>query len=81
MSVTCRCRCRTGHLRTEDDERSGRPIEVTIPGDGDAIHSMIPELGNISTEKQRRDPGDILRKSRLYYSRNFRREKALSQMS
>jgi hypothetical protein len=33
-------RFRTGHLSTED-ELSGRPTQVTIPANMDAIHSMI----------------------------------------
>jgi transposase len=33
-------RFRTGHLSTEDKERSGRP-QVSIPVNMDAIHSMI----------------------------------------
>jgi hypothetical protein len=32
---------RTGHLSTEDEERSGRPTQVTVPENVDAIHSMI----------------------------------------
>jgi transposase len=32
---------RTGHLDTEDEESSGRPTQVTIPENVDAIHSMI----------------------------------------
>jgi hypothetical protein len=34
-------RFRTGHLSSEDEERSGRPTQVTIPENVDAIHSMI----------------------------------------
>jgi hypothetical protein len=34
-------RFRTGHLSTEDEERSGRPTQVTIPVKVDAIYSMI----------------------------------------
>jgi transposase len=34
-------RFKTGHLTTEDKERSGRPTEVTIPENVDAIHSTI----------------------------------------
>jgi transposase len=33
-------RFRTGHLSTEDEELSGRPIQVTIPENVDAIHFM-----------------------------------------
>jgi transposase len=33
-------RFRTGHLSTEDEERSGRPTQVKIP-ENNAIHSMI----------------------------------------
>jgi transposase len=31
-------RFKTGHLSTEDKDVSGRPIEVTIPGNVDTIH-------------------------------------------
>jgi transposase len=34
-------RLRAGHLSTEDEERSGRPTQVTIPENVNAIHSMI----------------------------------------
>lgn len=34
-------RFRTGHLSTDDEERSGRPTQLTIPGNVDDIHSMI----------------------------------------
>jgi transposase len=34
-------RFRTGHLGTEDEERSGRKTQVTIPENMDALHSMI----------------------------------------
>jgi hypothetical protein len=34
-------RIQTGHFSTEDKERSGRPTQVTIPGNIDDIHSMI----------------------------------------
>jgi transposase len=34
-------RFRTGHLSTKDKERSGRPTQVTIPENVDAIHSII----------------------------------------
>jgi hypothetical protein len=34
-------RFRTGHLSTENEERSGRPTQATIPENVDAIHSMI----------------------------------------
>jgi transposase len=36
-------RFRTGHLSTEDEERSGRSTQVTIPENVGAIHSMIME--------------------------------------
>jgi transposase len=39
-------RFRTGHLSTEGEEHSGRPTQLTIPGNVDAIHSMI--LGHIT---------------------------------
>jgi histone-lysine N-methyltransferase SETMAR len=34
-------RFRAGHLSTKDEERSGRPTQVTIPENVDTIHSMI----------------------------------------
>jgi hypothetical protein len=34
-------RFRTGHLSTEDKERSGRPTQATIADNMGAIHSMI----------------------------------------
>jgi hypothetical protein len=34
-------RFQTGYLSTEDKEHSGRPAQVTIPGNTDDIHSMI----------------------------------------
>jgi transposase len=34
-------RFRTGHLRTKVEERSGRIIQVSIPENVNAIHSMI----------------------------------------
>jgi predicted HTH transcriptional regulator len=42
---------RTGHFITEDDERSGRPIRVTIPENADAIHFMILDNRRISAKK------------------------------
>jgi transposase len=32
---------RTGHLSTEDEERSGRPTQVTISEKVDIIHPMM----------------------------------------
>jgi hypothetical protein len=34
-------RLTTGHLSTEDEERSGSPTQVTVPESVDAIYSMI----------------------------------------
>jgi transposase len=34
-------RFRTGYLSTKDEERSGRPTQVTIPENMDVIRSMI----------------------------------------
>jgi transposase len=34
-------RFKTRHLSSEDKERSGRPTQVTVPENVDAIHSMI----------------------------------------
>jgi hypothetical protein len=41
----------TGHLSTEGKERSATPSHVTIPGNMDAIHSMILDDRIISTKK------------------------------
>jgi transposase len=74
-------RFRTGHLSTEDEERSGEQTQVTIPENVDAIHSMILENRKIYTKKI----AETLAISRervgyVYYSRDFGHEKALSQM-
>jgi hypothetical protein len=37
-------------LSTEDEERSGRPIQVTIPENVDVVHSMILNDQRISAE-------------------------------
>jgi hypothetical protein len=58
--------CRIEHLSNEDEERSGGPTQIIIPEDVDAIHAKIL--------------CDIPRRGRLYYSRDFRHEKALRQM-
>jgi hypothetical protein len=42
---------RTGHLSTEDEERCGRPTQMIVPENVDAIHSMIPNDRTISAEK------------------------------
>jgi transposase len=47
----CVARFRTGHLSTYDEERSGRPTQVTIPENMDAIHSMLLDDRRISTKK------------------------------
>jgi transposase len=44
-------RCGTGHFSTKDEERSGRPTQVTIPENVDTIHSMILNDRRISTKK------------------------------
>jgi hypothetical protein len=38
-------------VSTEDDKRSGRQTQVTIPENVDAIHSVILEDRRISTKK------------------------------
>jgi transposase len=43
-------RFRTGHLSTEDEERSGRPTQMTIPENLDAVHSMILDDRRISAK-------------------------------
>jgi hypothetical protein len=47
----CVAKFRTGHLGTEDEECSGRPTQVTIPENVDAIHCMILDDRRISTKK------------------------------
>jgi transposase len=47
-------RFRIGHLSTEDEECFGRPTQVTIPENVDAIHSMILDNQRISTKKKKR---------------------------
>jgi hypothetical protein len=42
---------KTGHLSTEDEERSGIPTQVTIPVKVDAINSMIMDDRRISAKK------------------------------
>jgi transposase len=44
-------RFRTGHLSTEDNEHSGRPTQVTIPENVDAICSIILDDRRISIDK------------------------------
>jgi hypothetical protein len=41
----------TGHMSTEDKEHSGRPTQVTIPENMDAIHSMILDDRRMSAKK------------------------------
>jgi hypothetical protein len=53
---------------------------MTIPVNVDTIHSVILDDWRISIKKDSRDPGDIPRKSKLYYSQDFRHERALCQM-
>jgi hypothetical protein len=44
-------RFRIRNLSTEDDERSGRLTQVTVPENMDAIHSMILDDRRISVKK------------------------------
>jgi transposase len=44
-------RFRTGHLSTEDEERSGRPTQVMVPVNVDAIQSMIQDDRKISIKR------------------------------
>jgi transposase len=44
-------RNRTRHLSTEDEERSGRPTQATIPVNVDAIYSMILDDRRLSAKK------------------------------
>jgi hypothetical protein len=41
----------TGHLSTEDEERSGRQTQEKVPENVDAIHSTILDNQRISTKK------------------------------
>jgi hypothetical protein len=45
-------RIKTGHLSTEDEECSGRPIQVTVPESVEAIHSIILDNQRISTKRK-----------------------------
>jgi transposase len=75
-------RFRTGHLITEDEERSGKPTQVTVPENVDAIHSMILDDGRIFAKKIAETL--VISRERVgcvYYSRDFTHEKALSQIS
>jgi transposase len=67
---------RTGHLSNEGGDRPGRPTESAAPENLDAIHSMVLDNERISTE----NIAETLA-SRYYYSRDFRQEKALGEMS
>jgi transposase len=49
-------RFRTGHLSTEEEEGSGRPTQVTIPENVDAIYSMIQDDRIISARKRKPGP-------------------------
>jgi histone-lysine N-methyltransferase SETMAR len=42
---------KTGNFSTEDEDRTGRPLVITVPEDVDAIHSMILAGRTISTKK------------------------------
>jgi transposase len=42
---------KTGHLSTENKERSGRPTQMTIPENVDVIHSMILQNRRIFIKK------------------------------
>jgi hypothetical protein len=71
----------TGHLSTDDEKHSATPTQVTFSENVDVIHSMILDDQRISTKKDNRDPGDIPKKNRPYFSQDFRHEKALTQKS
>jgi hypothetical protein len=70
---------RTGHLSSVDEESSGRPTQVTVPDNVNTIHSMIL-ADRVYLLKHSRDPGEMPRKSKLYYSEDFRNSKAIIQM-
>jgi hypothetical protein len=42
---------RTGHMSTEGEERSARTMQVTVPENMDAFHSMILDDPRISAKK------------------------------
>jgi transposase len=44
-------RFRAGHFSTEDEECSGRPTQVTVPVNMDAIQSMILDNQRISAKE------------------------------
>jgi hypothetical protein len=70
---------RTGHLNIEDEQRFGRSTHVTVPEN--VGHSFLdPGRSKTIRYKDRREPSDIQRKSRLCYSPGFRQEKVLSQL-
>jgi transposase len=53
-------RFRTGHLSSEDEERSGRPTQVTSPNN--AVAYMGLDDRRISANKMTENPDDIPRK-------------------
>jgi hypothetical protein len=44
-------RFKTGHFRTEDEDREGRPLAVTVPENVNTVHSMILADRRISATK------------------------------
>jgi hypothetical protein len=36
---------KTGQFNTEDEDHPGRPFVVTVPGNVDAMHDMILQIG------------------------------------
>jgi transposase len=44
-------RFRIGHVSTEDEEYSGRPTQVTVPENVDAVHFLILDNRRISGKK------------------------------
>jgi hypothetical protein len=80
ISINCVVGFRTGHLSNEVEECSGKPTQVTVPANIDAIHSTILDAWRVSAKKIAETLGYVQRSSRLYYSRDFRHKKALSQM-
>jgi hypothetical protein len=42
---------KTGHVSTEDEERSGRTTQDTVPENLDAFHSMILDDRKLSAKK------------------------------
>jgi hypothetical protein len=67
-------------LKTEDEERSGRPTGVTVPESVNVIHSMILDDLRMSSKRLAETLAISPRKNRPRDSRDFRHVKIPSQM-